>query len=369
MWARRRAAPATLLALTSVAGCATADLIAPEPLPSGADIGALHVVETHLVGQLTGPGSLNRTDVRWDVHGTDLGHTFWHDGALWMVFGDTFGRGGLGGENWRSNTMARLADGDPADGLRFASMITGPDGTARELIPSLKVAGEEKTVIPTAGLSVGGRMFLHYMSVKRWAGGSGQWQVGHSGLAYSDDDGQSWTVPENARQRAGMGFEQLAFVEREGRTYMFGVEGGRFSGVQLRRVRSERLLDPASYEYWDGGAWIARPEAAVTVVPSPVGELSVAWNAARGQWMMTYLNPDRRAIVLRVASDLTGPWSEELVIVTAEEYPGLYAPYIVPLPDIGDDVYFTMSMWRPYNVFLMRFRLASSPQTLVAANR
>lgn len=116
---------------------------------------------TELIGQLTGPGSLNDTASRWDVHGADLGHMFWHRDQLYMVFGDTFGKGGLGGKNWRSNTLARLAKPNPKKGLLIEAMIAGPDGNAKELIPSRKIDGVEKSVIPTYGISIDGRMYLH----------------------------------------------------------------------------------------------------------------------------------------------------------------------------------------------------------------
>lgn len=326
----------------------------------------LNVADAELLAQLTGPGSLNDTGARWGVHGTDLGHMFWHRDRLYMVFGDTFGEGGLGGKNWRSNALARLADADPRQGLRIESMITGPDGNAKELIPSRKVDGVEKTVIPTHGISINGRMYLHYMSVSRWGGGTSQWKVRHSGIAYSDDDGHTWNVPEKAIWSAPTGFEQVALVHKDGRVYMFGIPGGRFGGVRLRRVAADRLLDRRAYEYWDGERWVAEPDAATIVVPSPVGELSVAWNALHQRWLMMYLNVQRGAVVLRMAPTLTGPWGDEQIVVRGKRDRNVYAPYIVPFRDLGNDIYFTLSIWQPYNVFLMRMRLEAQPRGLMA---
>ncbi|MDP8932036.1 MAG: DUF4185 domain-containing protein, partial [Actinomycetota bacterium] len=83
-----------------------------------------------MVAQLTGPGSINRTDERWNVHGTDLGHLFEHEGQLVMVFGDTFGPEK---RDWRSNALARLSHAT-RDGLHIESMVTDARGWARELI-------------------------------------------------------------------------------------------------------------------------------------------------------------------------------------------------------------------------------------------
>jgi hypothetical protein len=325
---------------------------------------ALRVVKTAVVGQLTGTGSLNDT-VQWDVHGTDLGHMFWHRDRLYMVFGDTYGKGGRGGENWRSNTMARLADPDPKNGLRIETMILGPNGAAKELIPSRKLWGVERTVIPTHGISIDGRMYLHYMSVRPW-GAPGHWSVRHSGFAYSDDDGATWSKPQSAVWPANTGFEQVAFVQEGDYVYTLGIPGGRFGGVRLRRVAPAGILDKKAYEYWDSQNWVAEMEAAAIIVPMPVGELSVAWSARYKRWLMMYLNPQRYAVMLRTALELTGPWGEEQVVVTAKEYEGLYAPYIVPMPDLGDDVYFTLSQWGPYNVFLLHTTLEEISGELTA---
>ncbi|HEX7036727.1 MAG TPA: DUF4185 domain-containing protein [Pseudomonadales bacterium] len=305
---------------------------------------------------LTGPESSNATADRWGIHGADLGHMFWHRGKLHMVFGDTFGYPGLGGRNWRSNTMAVIADPDPASGLPFEAMITGDNGLAKELIPSKKVDRVEKTVIPTYGVSTGGRMVLHYMSVRQW-GKHGVWEVGHSGLAYSDDDGATWHTPASAVWPRGSGFEQVAFVKHDGWIYSFGIGEGRWSGVRLRRVAPEHILERDAYQYWSGSEWSGAIEAATPVVPAPAGELSVAYSERHRRWLMMYLHPQRKAIVLRTAPELTGPWSAEQPVVTAREYPGLYAPYIVPGAAIDGELYYTMSLWGAYNVFLMRTKL------------
>lgn len=317
----------------------------------------LGVVRSSLISAITGPGAPNPS-TRWGVHGTDLGHMFWHRDALYMVFGDTFGEGNRHqGRDWRSNVLARMVAPTAENGLQIESMISGANGLAKELLPSRKVNGFEMTVIPTNGISTGDRMFLHYMSVRQWHE-HGNWDVRHSGLAYSDDDGETWTVPEAAVWPGDTGFEQVAFVREGGYVYAFGIPEGRHGGVRLRRVAEGEMLDPAAHEYWDGSAWVrGEHEAATTLVAAPAGELSVAWNHRHGQWMMMYLDSRQDAVVLRFASDLTGPWGPAQTVVRAAEQPGLYAPYIVPLQNIGDDVWFTMSKWGPYNVFLMQMTL------------
>src|SRR5690606_28211517 len=230
----------------------------------------------------------------------------------------------------------------------------------REVLPSQKVDGVEMTVLPTSGISTGDRMFLHYMSVRDWIV-SGRWEVGHAGGAYSDDHGRTWLRPPSAVWPGGLGVEQAALVRHEGMVYSFGIPGGRYGPVRLRRVAEARILDSSAYEYWDGARWIASPERAVPIVEAPAGQLSVAWNPRYRMWMMLYLKPTVDAVVLRLARNLTGPWTEPQFVVRGRDEPGLYAPYIVPLPDTGEEVWFAMSKWWPYNVFLMKMTLGTPP--------
>ena len=56
--------------------------------------------------------------------------------------------------------------------------------------------------------------------------------------------------------------------------------------------------------------------------------------------------------------DITGPWSEHYELANGREYAQLYGSYIHPFSVTGDNLYFTMSMWMPYNFFLMKAELA-----------
>lgn len=306
--------------------------------------------------QLTGPGSPNQTFERWNVGGTDLGFTFFHEGALYMVFGDTYGRER---SDWRSNTMAKLADVEsPAAGLEFEQFISDPTGRATELLSSQKVYWVEQTVIPTNGISVDSRMFLHYMSVRRWVA-PGQWNINHAGLAFSDDDGHTW-VKSGPFWGERSNFGQVAFARSDAEpemVYLFGIPAGRFGQVRLARVSADTMLSPGAYRYWDGSDWSPSEADAVTVVPPPVGELSVAWNDYLERWVMMYFDERYDAIVVRTADALTGPWTEQRLITTARDHPQLYAPFIIPFQTNEPEIFFTMSRWDSYNVYLMHLRL------------
>lgn len=367
--ARRLAAAA--LGLLALAGCITPPVAPPggtvAPIQEEDAPAPLEVSDLTLIAQLTGEESINQTLTRYGIAGTDLGHTFDMDGRLYMVFGDTFGccisgNGGPDGAgDWRRNAMAFIDDADPSDGLTFAGMVADEEGQAKQLIPPGR---DDVTLIPTNGIAQDGRMVLHYMAVRRW-GTPGRWELNSSGLTYSDDEGQTWIKESAAVWPGDSNFGQVAFARQGGYVYLFGIPGGRFGGVQLARVAEESLLDLGDYRYFSGATageaqWSEDAAEATTIVEAPVGELSVIWNEHLGRWIMTYLDEGKAALVIRSAAALWGPWSEESILVSGSDYPQLYGAYMHPwlTENGGESIYFTMSLWRPYNVFLMRARLA-----------
>lgn len=321
-----------------------------------------------VISKVTGPGSLDQTDQAWDIHGTDLG-IMWPSasGDMMVVFGDTFGEGwappGGNGSNWRSQVITRSSDRELADGMTLDRAVLDEEGRAKELIPSFKIDNVEMTTIPTSGTTVLGRQYMGFMSVRHW-GIPGEWLTNYASIAYSDDDGETWSVDgspvwDNDEGAGSDNFQMVAFVESEGYLYVFGTRSGRSGAAQLARVPSGSILDKEAYTYWDGNGWSADQQKAQAVVDAPVSELSVQWNEHSKRWLMMYLQgPD---IILRHSTDLTGEWSSPQLVASASDYPGLYGGFIHPWSS-GQDVYFAMSQWDPYNVYLMRLQIDTEGQ-------
>uniref|UniRef100_UPI0039BF3D43 DUF4185 domain-containing protein n=1 Tax=Lentzea alba TaxID=2714351 RepID=UPI0039BF3D43 len=316
-----------------------------------------------LAGQ--GPGDVNQTASRFAVHATDLG-VMWRDsrGRVAIAFGDTYGEGwgghGAGPEtaDWRFNTLAHSSDTNLADGLRIDSMITDRPGHAAQILPG-DPAVREVTVIPTAGVSVGSRDYLHYMSVRSWEQ-AGQWTTNYAGLAYSDDGGLTWVKPANLRwanEGGGSAFQLGAFVRHGGWLYLFGTPNGRLGAASVARVPEASAADLTAYRYWTGRAWEPGAGRAVPVTAGQVGELSVQYNQAVGRWVALHLDESRAAIVLRTAPNPTGPWSAGTVVVDGAHHPGLYGAFLHPDSATSRELHFAMSRWDPYHVELVRLPL------------
>lgn len=324
------------------------------------------------ITQLTGEPSPNRTD-RYAVYGTDLGSMMNDGERTYFVFGDTFGerepgQTGGGGSYWRSNTMAYTTDAEAADGITFEGMVTDEFGTAKELLPSAKIDYEEMTKIPTHGIAAGGALYLYYMSVKHW-GDPGKWDANYSSVAKSVDNGETWELQDQLRWPGDGNFIQVSSYKVENdaggsNIYFWGIPAGRFGGVQLMKVGEEHIEKQSKYEYFSGvdadgnPQWSTDMEDAIEVVDDTAGELSVVWNAYLERWLMTYLK-EGRGVVIREGITPWGPWGKPLDLVRAEDYPGLYGPYMNEryTENDGQTIYFTLSLWDPYNVFWFKASL------------
>ncbi|MBF6214977.1 DUF4185 domain-containing protein [Nocardia puris] len=333
-----------------------------EAAPVSAQRPAPRVRNVREVSKQTGANSVNRTDKRWQVDGTDLG-IMWESapGEIAVAFGDTVGQGfhppgGMGGD-WRSNVLAFSSDRDLSDGMTYDRMVTDSRCHAAEILSSRKMDNVEITTIPTSGFALGDRQYLSYMSIRTWHSLPGTFYTNYGGIAYSDDGGQTWTKDPHARWDNIFGlsnFQVSAMVPHGDHVYMFGTPNTRLGAVGLARVAKDQILNVTAYQYWRDGQWtpVGGAGGATPVVHAPAGELSVRFDASRDVWQMSYLDTSRAAIVVRESDSPQGVWSEPSPTVTVLDYPELYGGFIHPW-STGSDLYFNITTWSDYNVYLM----------------
>jgi Domain of unknown function (DUF4185) len=363
MLGHRGQAGAALAVLGAVVTVGLAPAGAAEQVPPG---------QTRRIAGLTGAGSINDTEARYQVKGTDLG-IMWTDerGQVLAAFGDTFGAGWTGHDSggnpaafdWRSNTLARSSDRNLADGMTVDDFVTDRPGHAKELVSSLKQDNIEVSKIPTGGVNIGGRNYLAYMSVRSF-NEPGRWTTNHSGIAYSDDGGQTWAEALSALRpntpASDEKFQMIAYAQRDGFVYAFGTPNGRFGNAYVARVPERQLLDQLAYEYWTGAGWQRGSSViAVPIVLDNVGELSVRYDETLSSWQMMTMDESRGAIVVRLAPQPTGPWGPPIEVATSREYPHLYGGFLHP-NSRGLDLYFTMTQYDSYNVSMMHARLPAN---------
>lgn len=316
---------------------------------------------TTAIAQLTGVQSKNDTIKRFGVLGTDLG-IMWDNGKgqVLTAFGDTFGLvlnptcGFVG--DWRSNVLLRSSDRSLGDGMSIDSAPLDKPNHAKEIIPSQKINGVEITAIPTTGIAVGDTQYIDYMSVRSW-GKPGEWNTNFAAIAYSNDNGENWTVdPLSVRPNLASGdnnFQMGSFLRHGEWLYEFGTPPGRAGDARLARMKPESVRDRSSYEYWDGTAWVkGNPGAAATVIQGPVSELSVQWIDSQSAFVALYTD-STNSIVMRKATNPWGPWSAPDVLISSRDVPELYGAYIHPWTS-GSDLYYLATTWSDYNVMLLR---------------
>lgn len=322
------------------------------------------------IAQLTGPDALNDTESA-AVAGTDLGSMTNLGDRTYFFFGDTFGErdpesiGGQGGI-WRSNVSAWTTDDDPTDGITFDGWAPSDDlGWAEAIVEGEHDPNDgegEVTKIPTHGFAIGETLYISYMSVSYW-GEPGAWDANYAGLAKSTDKGGTWTALDAPRWPGESNFIQVAPVivsdGGEEHVYFWTIPAGRFGGVALMRVPATEhaVEDLSAYSYFagtgDDGApvWSSEMTDAELVVEGTIGELSVMFSEYLDRWLMTY-SDDGNAYI-REGITPWGPWNDPILLASGDEYPGLYSPYMNPryVTDGGRRIYFSLSLWGPYNVF------------------
>lgn len=328
-------------------------------------------VTVRKVVALTGPEAPDSTkDV--DLCSTDIGTMTELGGSIYYAFGDSFGYDGdicqPFGPNWRSNLLGHSSDTNPSDGITWDGWYTGADGKAIAVSEGAHQPAftGEGTRIPTSMVTVGERLYLHYMSIHGFAQMGGQWLCNYSRFVYSDDAGQSWAEAGNDFGTTADRFNMLALSKQAGQgnkrgryVYAVGTPCGRFGGARVGRVLAEDVLDNSAWEFFDGKRWSKARNDAIEVIKPPVGEGSLVWNEGLDRWMYSYLNEDARAIELRLARQPWGPWEAPLTLAHADDYPALYGAFMTPsfIKDDGKTFYFVMSQFGPYNTYIMEAKL------------
>lgn len=305
----------------------------------------------------------NNTHSKYNVGGTDLG-IVWEisPGYYGLFFGDTFGSDftpnfsapGPNGGSWRSNVLLYSEDMDLEDGLKISGAALDSWGNARQICYSAHITNGrgDYTSIPTAAVHANGKEYVHYFNIRTWDG----WVTNYSGMYRSSDMGGNWEKVTGINWGGESYFGQVGFCNiGDGWVYMIGTQSGRDSMPKLARVAEADIESQTKYEFWNGSEWLKDKEnQAVTLFADKAGELSFEYLPEFEKWVILYFNGPRYEITMRYADKVTGPWSDPITVASGRDYPQLYGSFIHPLSkQEGGKLYFIMSMWLPYNTYLM----------------
>lgn len=360
------------------------------------DQGTIPVLKgaTSVLQLVTGPTSPAKTDSEYDIYGTDLGIMFEHGDETMVMFGDTFGDCTPTGNAWRSNVMLTAESGTPTNGLKINdARPKAPNGYATALVQGAHQpnGAGEVTVIPTAAISLpdptnsgSSAMYMRVMSVRDW-NAPGGWNTNYSALVKSEDNGNTWKILTDSMRRVTdftnwdttvqfepsednlppvnangwYGMQMSAFVEANGYLYEYMTPSGRRGPATIARVKIDDVEKPDAYEWFAGGTNWADEPTDHEILPAPVEELSVAYNKHLNKFV-ALTSMASGVVSMRVANAPEGPWSDPQTLVDRRMFPNAYAPMIHPdsITSDGANLYYALSTWDAYNVFLLRTDLS-----------
>lgn len=231
----------------------------------------------------------------------------------------------------------------------------------KQAIPS-KIFSGEITLIPTGAIYYEKKLFVYFMSINNW-GAPGIWTSNFGGLAVSTDDGIIFRRIDE--MFAGTSnFVQMNPVSISfGYLYLLGTSSGRFGQAKLARVQISKIESKNAYEYCHlksptQCSWTNSQNSASIIVPGSFGENSVVYNSYLKTWLLIYLNPFApEKIEFRTAPNLWGPWSEaKTLLECTNEFASCYGGFTNPtlIENNGKTIFWTLSLYSQYNVFLMK---------------
>ena len=290
-------------------------------------------------------------------------------GKSFWLFGDSFLFGEPGQEPYLPAPVAMSSDNDASDCVSMTYKAL--DGKAEPLFPT---RDDETTAWPDGSIALEpGYVNFYFASVVRES--PTKWHVRHIGLGRFDTE----------EMRGERTFEKLWDADSGFGAALNGarspVQLGEYVVVFLHtsdgrhilaRAPMESLGNASAYSYWDGDSWSPEPAAARPLWEEPQGPfpkhngLSVRYNRFLGKWLAIY-NADLSTLRVRVASELTGPWSDETEwldcsSVFGDTWPLCYsAEQNSHLARDGDrTLYVTLSSTFPYAAWLVELRLGAA---------
>lgn len=371
-----------------------------EPAPTSTSVVRRAAGGVEKICQLTGDidrelnqPTLNQTGSRYGVFGTDLGFSFPYGDRLYFLFGDTVGL-------HAGDSVAYSSDADPEDCLQL-QFVMGSDG--RYLPPKVPGISLGPFEVPTGAISAGEKMYVFFSTDH-----TEEKVMGRSVLARSDDGAKSFKLLYDVSTDKFINIDPMivdnvvlpGLPKSSGQgVLLWGTGNYRRSNPYLAYVSLSSLEDRGAWRFYAGidsstglPRWSEREGDATALFDHPcLGELSVAWEAGLGKWLMLYNCALPRGITMRSADTPWGSWSDGEVIFQPwddggycrfmhvaydsqncdsvqdpgrdDEWAGEYGPYMIPSLARSRDgmttVYFVMSVWNPYAVMLMKTELTA----------
>jgi len=265
----------------------------------------------------TNKPTVNLTQKRYGIEGTDLGVSFEHKGKLYFLFGDTIGP--VGGD-----AMAVSESTEPNLPLKLDFLED--KSTGRYLVvepPAISMEGYET---PVSGISVNGNMYVVIKSAYMPPFSENVATM----LTRYDEPTQSFRVQRWISSLPGGHFitpslhlveGPIAGLDGDGPwVMMFGSGDYRNSHGYLGVTPAATFATGENTRYFagfgtQGPIWSTRElDASPIIGQDDVGDISVTYVKDLGLWVALYDSLNPRGILARYAAYPWGPWSEEQIV-------------------------------------------------------
>ena len=206
------------------------------------------------------------------------------------------------------NGAAVSTPGFVVSGALRADCSTAPEGSPTPLFAPSPVAADA-VFSALDGVDTG----LYYQLLRRDPSAPFGLRAEGFGLAKSDPATGRF-VPGSAllwsSDRPGYG---TSAVRSGDSVYVYGCQTSGLTGsCFVARAPAAGLDSAASYTYFTGATWSASPDDAASIVEA--GAVSVRYLPAKARWLMTYVPPLGRELMLRAAVAPEGPWSAPIAL-------------------------------------------------------
>lgn len=157
--------------------------------------------------------------------------------------------------------------------------------------------------------------------------------------------------------------------------YFIGSDPPKDKAGILARVLKKEIENISAYQYWTGTNWVSDRAQGINILyPAlydetnwsaydEVNSITINWNSYLNKWLMILPAQDsyRTAIVARTADSITGPWSEDKILVECppDNFIACYQIKWHPEYDRnrGQRIYITTANWQRYQLYLLELNL------------
>lgn len=246
-------------------------------------------------------------------------------GNLWL-FGDTFFGTFNSDRSFKykgtvHNNAFYTDDVKASDGITGIEYKKDSDGFATYLLNNAEAENPKKIKLwPGHGIQTGKGIYLFYSLVEIFGEGSFDFRHVGQGIAFGKTPLGHF---QRLKYRGNFSFWNKdeprfgvsVYTDTDGWVYIYGRDESAPYGFKVAKVRKDQIANPNAYLYFSKkGKWISKMDQAIILFESGPAEASVSYNQFVGKYLLLYSRFFEKDVVVRLADNPWGPWSNTISI-------------------------------------------------------